>query len=317
MSMSKNEWKPDATSNVLQLGEKDFNLCDFALFLSVMKNETAHRNVLSIITGERDLELKEVHVEEVILNKSGQRAIRLDARATDVSGRHFATEMQNDTENDDVRRRSRFYQGLLDTPLLKSGRETRYKYLPPTIITFITQKDVFGKGLAKYTFTEQCEEVEGLHLENGTTKIFLNMSSKNGEPVLVSLLQYMKHTTLENPEILVRDERLTQLNEVVTEVKQSEEWEAVKMSILSIGLERGEQIGIERGMAKGMAKGIAKGMIQGIAKSILELLEENGSVSEQTRQMILSETDTERLTVWLKKAARSDSEADFLSKIAV
>ena len=246
----------------------------------------------------------------------------------DTSGRHFATEMQNDTENDDVRRRSRFYQGLLDTPLLKSGRETRYKYLPPTIITFITQKDIFGKNLAKYTFTEQCEEIKGLHLENGTTKIFLNMSSKNGEPVLVSLLQYMKHTTLENPEILVKDERLTQLNEVVTEVKRSEEWEAVKMSILSIGLERGEQIGIERGMAKGMAKGmekgiakgmekgIAKGMIQGIAQSILALLEENGPVSEQTRKMILSETDTDRLSAWVKKAARSDSEEDFLSKIS-
>ena len=44
------------------------------------------------------MELKEVHVEEVILNRSGQRAIRLDARATDISGRNFATEMQNDTE---------------------------------------------------------------------------------------------------------------------------------------------------------------------------------------------------------------------------
>ena len=67
-----------------------------------MKNETAHRNVLSIIMGEKDLELKEVHVEEVILNRSGQRAIRLDARATDISGRNFATEMQNDTEQDDI-----------------------------------------------------------------------------------------------------------------------------------------------------------------------------------------------------------------------
>ena len=144
-----------------------------------------------------------------------------------------------------MRRRARFYQGLMDTPVLKSGRETRYKYLPPTIITFITQKDIFGKGLAKYTFTEQCEEIKDLHLEDGTTKIFLNMSSKNGEPVLVSLLQYMKHTTLKNPEILVKDERLTQLDDIVTEVKQSEEWEAVRMSILSIGLERGEQIGLE------------------------------------------------------------------------
>ena len=243
--MTQNVWEQEAVKDLVQLEEGEFNLCDFALFLSVMKNETAHRNVLSIIMGEKDLELKEVHVEEVILNRSGQRAIRLDARATDISGRNFATEMQNDTEQDDMRRRARFYQGLMDTPVLKSGRETRYKYLPPTIITFITQKDIFGKDLAKYTFTEQCEEIKDLHLEDGTIKIFLNMSSKNGEPVLVSLLQYMKHTTLENPEILVKDERIMQLNEIVTEVKQSEEWEAVRMSILSIGLERGEQIGLE------------------------------------------------------------------------
>ena len=253
-----------------------------------MKNKTAHRNVLSIITGEKNLKLKEVYVEEVILNKSGQRAIRLDARATDISGRNFATEMQNDTE-----------QGLIDTPLLKSGRKTRYKHLPPTIITFITQKDIFGKGLAKYTFTEQCEEIRDLHLEDGTKKIFLNMTSKKGEPVLVSLLQYMKHTTLENSEILVKDERIAQLDEIVTEIKQSEEWEAVRMSILSIGLERG------------MKKGVA----WGIAKSILDILEETGPVSEKTREMILTETDAERLSAWVKKAARSNSEEDFLSKI--
>ena len=246
-----------------------------------MKNKTAHRNVLSIITGEKNLKLKEVYVEEVILNKSGQRAIRLDARATDISGRNFATEMQN------------------DTPLLKSGRKTRYKHLPPTIITFITQKDIFGKGLAKYTFTEQCEEIRDLHLEDGTKKIFLNMTSKKGEPVLVSLLQYMKHTTLENSEILVKDERIAQLDEIVTEIKQSEEWEAVRMSILSIGLERG------------MKKGVA----WGIAKSILDILEETGPVSEKTREMILTETDAERLSAWVKKAARSNSEEDFLSKI--
>ena len=299
MPMTKNVWETEETKEWMQLEDREFNLCDFALFLSVMKNKTAHRNVLSIITGERDLELKEVHVEEVVLNKSGQRAIRLDARATDAEGRNFATEMQNDTEKDDMRRRARFYQGLIDTPLLKSGRETRYKYLPPTIITFITQKDIFGKGLAKYTFTEQCEEVKNLYLEDGTTKIFLNMDSKNGEPVLVSLLQYMKHTTLKNPEILVKDERLTQLDEIVTEVKQSEEWEAVRMSILSIGLERGEQIGLKKGMAK----------------SVLELLEENGPVSEKTKKMILSETDMECLSNWLKIAAKSGSEEEFLATV--
>ena len=202
--MTQNVWEQEAVKDLVQLEEGEFNLCDFALFLSVMKNETAHRNVLSIIMGEKDLELK---------------------------------------------------------------------------------------------------EVKDLHLEDGTTKIFLNMSSKNGEPVLVSLLQYMKHTTLENPEILVKDERIMQLNEIVTEVKQSEEWEAVRMSILSIGLERGEKIGLE------------KGLNQGKAQSILELLEESGPVTMKTRKMILDETDAERLSVWLKAAARAGSEADFLSKI--
>ena len=50
------------------------------------------------------------------------------------------------------------------------------------------------------------------------------MESKNGEPELVSLLQYMKETHLDNPEILVRDARIIELDQVVQEVKESEEW---------------------------------------------------------------------------------------------
>lgn len=71
-----------------------------------------------------------------------------------------------------------------------------------------------------------------LHLEDGTTKIFLNMSSKNGTPELISLLQYMKKTTLANPEILVQDERMKKLDAVVKEVKESEEWEASKLETI-------------------------------------------------------------------------------------
>ena len=95
--------------------------------------------------------------------------------------------------------------------------------------------------------------------------------------------------------------------EAAKDLMQSEEWEAVRMSILSIGLERGEKIGLEKGMARGLNRGKAQ--------SILELLEENGPVSEKTRDMILSETDMERLSIWLKAAARSGSEEDFLSRI--
>ncbi len=231
--------------------ERQFNLSDFALFLSVMKNPKAYRNVLSIILEEPDIELAEVKVEQVILNKSGKRAIRLDAWARSVDARVFNMEMENHAGNDDVRKRSRFYQGLLDSPILKSGKETKYKHLPSTAIIFITQEDIFGRDLAKYTFTEQCEEIADLKLEDGTMKIFLNMTSKNGTPELVSMLQYMKETRIDNPEITVKDARILELDEIVNEVKESEEWEAVKMNILEIGIEHGKKQGLEQGIAEG------------------------------------------------------------------
>ena len=227
--------------NLLEVLPEDyqFNLSDFALFLSVMKVKEAYENVLSIILDEPDLRLREVKAEQVILNKSGKRAIRLDAWALDMRNRQFDMEMQNDLEGDDVRKRSRFYQGMIDTPILKSGKKTRYKHLPSTVIIFITQEDIFGKDRAKYTFSEQCEEVPDLPLEDGTRKIFLNMASKKGRPELISLLQYMKNTTLNNPDIIVKDKRILDLDRIVEEVKQSEEWEAVKMNLLEIGIEKG------------------------------------------------------------------------------
>lgn len=247
----------------------EINLSDFALFLSVMKVKEAYTDVLSIILDEPDLKLKEVKAEQVILNRSGKRAIRLDAWAQDIYDRQFDMEMQNDASGDDVRRRSRFYQSLIDTPILKSGKKTRYKHLPSTVIIFITQEDIFKRDRAMYTFREQCAEDADLLLEDGATKIFLNMTSKNGRQELVSMLQYMKHTTLTNPDIAVMDERILDLDRIVEEVKKSEEWEVVKMGILEIGLERGMQRGMELGIEQGMELGIEKGIEQGTRQTLV------------------------------------------------
>ena len=259
----------------------EFNLSDFALFLSVMKNKRAYECTVSIILEEPDIQIQEVKVEQVILNRSGKRAIRLDAWAMTKDRRQIAMEMQNDSKKDDLPKRSRFYQSMLDTPILKAGRETKYRQLPSTVVIFITQDDIFKKDLAKYTFTEQCEEVQGLKLDDGTKKIFLNMSSKNGSQELVSLLQYMNDTRIENPEITVKDSRILELNNIVNEVKKSEEWEAVKMNILEVGIEKGRE----------------EGVIQGIRASI-ELCHELGLSHKDTVQKImqkfsLPQTDAE------------------------
>ena len=40
------------------------------------------------------------------------------------------------------------------------------------------------------------------------------------------MLQYMKETRIDNPNILVKDSRILELDDIVQEVKASEEWEA-------------------------------------------------------------------------------------------
>lgn len=178
----------------------------------------------------------------------------------------------------------------MDSPILKSGKETKYKYLPSTVIIFITQDDIFGKDVAKYTFSEQCEEISGLKLDDGTKKIFLNMTSKNGTPELVSMLQYIKDTRIDNPEIQVTDERILELDHIVTEVKSSEEWEAVQMNILEIGIEKGTQIGIERGLQQKLKELVRKKVDKGYSiAEIADILEEEESII----QKIVEELKTE------------------------
>ena len=57
------------------------------------------------------------------------------------------------------------------------------------------------------------------------------------------------------------------LDSIVTEVKQSEEWEAVKMNILEIGLQKG----IEQGIERGIERGIEQDKLD-VAKNLLDVL---------------------------------------------
>ena len=113
----------------------------------------------------------------------------------------------------------------------------------------------------------------------------------------------------------MRDQRLLTLDSVVTEVKQSEEWEDVKMSILSIGMEKGEEIGKEIGEEIGKEIGRAEGR-RGMADIIISFLSDLGTVPGDLEERIRAEKDLDILSVWIKKAARSESIDEFRKNIA-
>ena len=112
------------------------------------------------------------------------------------------------------------------------------------------------------------EDRKEIRLEDGTKKIFLNMKSQNGKPELISLLQYMKETRLDNPNISVKDKRLTELDEIVQELKESEEWETVSMSIYSRGIQKGKEEGISIGESRGINLGENRKLIELICKKL-------------------------------------------------
>lgn len=147
-------------------------------------------------------------------------------------------------------------------------------------------------GLSSHYLKITNNLLAGLHQEDGTTKIFLNMSSKNGKPELISLLQYMKETRLDNPGITVKDKRLVELDEIVQEVKESEEWEAVSMSIYSQGIQRGKAEGKAEGRAEGKAEGISLGEERKLIELICKKLKKNKSVEciaeelEENREIV-------------------------------
>ena len=108
------------------------------------------------------------------------------------------------------------------------------------------------------------------------------MTSKNGRPELVSLLQYMKNTRLDNPEITVKDDRIVRLDEIVQEVKQSEEWEAVKMNLIEIGEARGQVRGQARGEKMKLISQVCKKLDRGTSPEVIaEALEEDFDVIER------------------------------------
>ena len=49
-----------------------------------MYKRQAYECAVSIILDEQDIEIRQVKVEQVVLNKSGKRAIRLDAIVSEV-----------------------------------------------------------------------------------------------------------------------------------------------------------------------------------------------------------------------------------------
>ena len=175
---------------------KDLNLLDRFLFAEAMEDVEIMETVVRIILNDDIIITEKPQAESEKRRNTLSKYVKLDVWAVDTDDNVYDTEVQKkNTKN--LPKRSRFYQGIIDSGLLESG-ETDYNKLNNIYIIVISPFDLFGEDEYMYTFKMKCEECDGLELGDGATRIFLNTRGKKDENVsreLVELLHYIEKTT--------------------------------------------------------------------------------------------------------------------------
>lgn len=239
--------------------------------------EQAHEALLQIILGREGLKLMTPsQTEKEFRTMPWLRSIRVDVYALDQSGTVYDTEMQAEHRTD-LAKRSRYYQGLIDSSLLEPG-SVSFNKLNNTYIIMITPYDLFGESKYCYTFVPCCREDQSVELQDGAIRIFLNTKGTNDDEVsqeLVDFLHYVESTDEKIAEASESD-RIKQIHACVSRIKGSEE-AGVKY------MQNWEEKIIERekALAEGRQEGREEGRQATILGSLESLMETTGWSAEQ------------------------------------
>lgn len=258
---------------------KDLTLLDRFLFAEVMDKPENLQTILEIILGH-EIILKYLPQTEKESRKSPlYRYVKLDVWTKDMENTIYDTEVQN-TDTKNLPKRSRYYQGMIDSKLLEPG-DIDFNKLNQIFIIIISPFDLFGGQKYKYTFRMRCDESPNLTLNDGAVRIFLNTHGQNPDDVsyeLVELLKYMENTNSESHTEMT-SKKLLELKRQVDAIKSNEEvsvkymqaWEERildKMEARAEGLAEGRTEGLAEGRAEGRAEGHINGRIEEKANEI-------------------------------------------------
>ena len=252
---------------------KELNLLDKFLFDEAMDDPENVKTMLDIILSQNTMLKHPPQTEKEQRISTDNRQIRLDVYAMDEDDVVYEVEAQKENTRN-LPKRSRLYQGIIDSKLLPPG-VVDFNLLNEVLIVMITPFDLFGYGLYRYTFQMRCEEVPELKLDDGATRIFLNTRGEHPELLpseLIELLKYMQHSTdevsgaCESKRIQEMHRRVCQIRaSEKTEVKYMQAWEE-RLMVKQEGIEEGEKIVLRSQISKKLDKKYS-------AEQIAEMLE--------------------------------------------
>ena len=140
---------------------KKLRLLDDIFMKTVLKgNPAAVQDIIRVILSRNDIHVMEVRIQDEWPNLVGH-GVRLDVTARDAEGKWYNIEIQRDEEGANEKR-ARYNLSALDWNTFPAGAD--YHALPEAYIIFVTETDVFGRGLPRYTVRRVIEETgEAFH----------------------------------------------------------------------------------------------------------------------------------------------------------
>ncbi|WP_164726088.1 Rpn family recombination-promoting nuclease/putative transposase [Veillonella sp. VA137] len=241
----------------------ELTIQDNFIFQKVMLKKPICKAVLERLL---DISIKDIVYiqEEKTLDVSLEtKSVRLDVYVNDDRGTVFNIEMQTSKDMEELVKRTRFYQSILDMYHLQKGQ--KYMTLNDSYIIFICTFPVFIGNRHKYTFKNVCMEEQDILLNDGATKLFLSTKGKMNDisKPLQRFLDYVDGHA-------ASDELLREIESAVDEAKHCETWRE-EYSMLSMD----HYIYWKEGVAEGRAEGKAEVVIQMLRKHLsLEMIAE-------------------------------------------
>ena len=182
--------------------------------------------------------------------------------------------MQNVT-SEDLPKRARYYQGLLDLDMMERGKT--YKELNDTTIIFICTFDPIGAGESVCRIKQTVEGKPEIQYNDGTNKIFLSTEEPLSDDISEEMRNFLNYVAGRS----TQGDLPAKIQQAVDKAKSQSEWRKEYMLLqekLDNAREEGREEGREDGKRIGLAKAInqmkKKGMTDAEITELMDISEE-------------------------------------------
>ena len=237
---------------------------DNFIFQKVMLKKYICKAVLERLLDISIRDIVYIHEEKSLDVRWDTKSVRLDVFVNDDKGTVFNIEMQTSKDMEELVKRTRFYQSILDMYHIQKGQ--KYTILNDSYIIFICTFPVFVGNRHKYTFKNVCIEDHDIALNDGATKLFLSTKGTQNDvsKPLQAFLDYIDGQE-------ATDDLLRDIDDAVHEVKHCEAWKE-EYSMLSMDHYKYWKEGMAEGIAEGLAQGKAEGKAEGKSEVVIQML---------------------------------------------